>query len=396
MKKFGICLLALTMAVLLAAPAMAAGITPYASMRLGTYWVNHDFNDFDPGWTTDDDDSSFMIDIADISRFGAKGQAGDIYGVVELGLIGQENANEYTWAGVGENSATLDVYTRLIYGKWDFGAGTLLVGQDYAPVTYISNQQGPGIFDDEANTSYDLQNAFIGVGTLWDSRIPQIKVNLDNGFYCMVAQVDHAANPQGATAGGDVDLILPKTVVGFDIKREGLYLGPGLAYNSYNYDDGVGGFSDDITSWFFFLHGKVDLGATTLKFTGHYGENVGDWVSCRKNRYDATLDASRAYVNGTDVDNATCYGGWVQAAFALDPGTLSLGWGYSSSQNDTTAVADYDEKDELMGVFVNYKIPITDNFSATPEFDYWDGMDSANGAKDPDHWALGVTWQMDF
>ncbi len=396
MKKFGICLLALTMAVLLAAPAWAASITPYGSMRLGTYWVNHDFNDFDPGWTDDDSDSSLMIDIADISRFGAKGQAGDIYGVVELGLVGQENANEYTWAAGGGNN--LAVYTRLIYGKWDFGGGTLLVGQDYTPVTYVSSQQGPGIFDDDTNTSYDVQNAFIGVGTLWDSRIPQIKLSLDNGFYVMVGQNDHGV-PPGAVAGGDADLMIPKVVTGFNFKKEGLYLGPGIAYSSYNYNDEAvaGTFDDNITSWFLFLHGKVDLGAAALKFTGHYGENLGNYaISARSNRYDGTLNASSAYVNGTDVDNATCYGGWVQAAFALDPGTLTLGWGYSSSQNDTTAVADYDEKDELMGVFVNYKIPITDNFSATPEFDYWDGMDDANGAKDPDHWALGVTWQMDF
>jgi hypothetical protein len=400
MKKFGICFLALTLAVLLAAPAMAASITPYASMRLGTYWVDHDFNDYVPGWTTDDDDSSLMIDIADISRFGAKGQVGDIYGVVELGLVGQENTNEYTWSAAGGDN--LAVYTRLLYGKWDFGGGTLLIGQDYTPVTYVSSQQGPGIFDDMRNTSYDLQNAFIGVGCLWDSRVPQIRLNLDNGFYVMIAQNDDGT-PQMATPGGDIDLAVPKTVVGFNYKTEGLYLGPGFAYQSYEYDDGVGVFDDDITSWFLFLHGKVDLGAVALKFTGHYGENLGDYaISGRSNPYGPLLPAtttafnpSRAVVVGDDVEDAECFGGWIQAAFPLDTGTLTLGWGYSSSENDDL-VAPFDEADELMGYFVNYKIPITDNFSATPEFDYWDGMENAAGTDDPDHWALGITWQMDF
>jgi len=120
MKKLGITVLAFTLAVLLAAPAMAASITPYASMRLGTYWVDHDFNDYNPSWTDDDDDGSLMIDIADITRFGAKGQVGDLYGVVEIGLVGQENYSEYTWSAYGgDNNA---VYTRLIYGKWDFGS----------------------------------------------------------------------------------------------------------------------------------------------------------------------------------------------------------------------------------------------------------------------------------
>jgi hypothetical protein len=392
MKKIAISLMALTLAVLLATPAMAQ-IEPYGSMRLGTFWVNHDFNDFDPSWTTDNDDSSFMIDLSDISRFGAKGQVGDIYGVVEIGLVGQENLNEYTWAaGGGDN---LEVYTRLLYGRWDFGSGKLTIGQDYTPITYPSAQQGPGIFDDERNTSYDLQNANIGVGCLWDSRIPQIKLNMDNGFYFVVAQNDHAANPQGAIPGGDVDLSLPKMLIGYEYKTETLYLAPGLGYNSYSYEAGT--FDDDIVSYILYLHGKIDFGSVALKFTGHYGQNLGDYaISARSNRYQSTINVSRAFVNGNDVDDSTGWGGYITAAIPVDPYTVNLGWGYSESENDTAAVPGYDSADELMGVFVNCKIPIADNFTATPEFDYWDGMDNANGASDPDHWALGILWQMDF
>lgn len=402
MKKITIGVIALTLAVFLAVPAIAASITPYASMRLGIYWESHDFKDYTPTWTTEDDDCGLMIDIADIARFGAKGQVGDIYGVAELGLVGQENFTGYTWAAYnGDNN---EVYTRLLYGQWKFGGGTLTVGQDYSPVTYPSFQQGPGIFDDKQNVSYDLQNGNVGTGCLWDSRIPQIRVNLDNGFYFMIAQVDDlnsatgGLGPPGATAGGDTDVILPKTVVGYEYKAEGLYLNPGFAYNSYNYDDGVaGGFDDDITAWILYLHGKLDLGNVALKFTGHYGQNLGDYsISGRSNPYDATINVSKAYVNGTSVDDAKCFGGYIQAAIPVDPYTVHLGWAYTSSKNDTTAVAGYDENDELMAYFVNCKIPITDNFFACPEFDYYDGMKNANDATDPDHWYLGVTWQMDF
>ncbi len=393
MKKIGITLLAVTLAVLVAAPAMAASITPYASMRLGTYYSSHNFNDYNPSWTNDDEDACFNMDIADISRFGAKGQIGNLYGVVELGITGQENTSEYTWAAYGGDNNT--VYSRLLYGKYDFGGGTLLIGQDYNPITYTSSQEGPGIFDDEANQSYDLQNAFIGVGTLWDSRIPQIKVACDSGFYVMVAQVDDNT-PQGALGGGDVDLSIPKTVVGFNYKTEGLYLGPGITYQSYHYEEGA--FDDEIESWILYLHGQINLGAVDLKFTGHYGENLGDYaITGRANRY-SSFNASRAYVDtvNDDIEDAECYGGWIQAAVPVDPCTVTLGWGYASQENDTEAVAGYDKQDELMGYFINCKIPIADNFSATPEFDYWDGMDNADGAEDPDHWHLGITWQMDF
>ena len=67
MKKIAIGFLALTLAVVLAAPAMAEGIAPYASMRLGTYWVSHDYKDYADlsGFvrTDDDDDAGLMFDI---------------------------------------------------------------------------------------------------------------------------------------------------------------------------------------------------------------------------------------------------------------------------------------------------------------------------------------------
>ena len=404
MKKIAICGLALTLAVLLATPAMAAKIEPYASMRLGTYWVSHDFNDYQPSWTTDSQDDSLMIDIADISRFGARGQVGDIYGVVEVGLVGQENKNEYTWYAYGGNDNM--VYTRLIYGRWDFGSGKLTVGQDYTPVTYPSAQQGPGIFDDSSSAaapgdSYDLQNGFIGVGCLWDSRIPQIKVNLNNGLYFVGAQNDDGT-PQGAPAGGDIDLVLPKMMIGYEYKTEGFYLAPGFAYQRYNYE-ALGGDTEDITSYIIYLHGKADFGSVNFTFTGHYGQNLGDYaITGRYNRYSvspttgAVFNPSKAYWNGNDVDDAKCWGGYLTAGIPISLGSINLGWGYSSDENDTSAVVGADDADELMGYFVNWRIPIADVFTCTPEFGYWDGMDNAFGQQDPDTWYLGATWQMDF
>ncbi|MBN2033342.1 MAG: porin [Deltaproteobacteria bacterium] len=402
MKKFAIILLALGLVAAFTLPAMAE-IKPYGSMRLGIFWENHDYdnNAYNPGWTNDNDDSGIMMDISDISRFGAKGTVGEIFGHIELGLIGQENATGYTAA-----MDNLEVYTRLIYGTWDFGGGTLTVGQDYTPITFISNQEGPGIFDDNNVQSYDLQNAFIGVGCLWDSRVPQIRLNLDNGLYVMIAQPDDP-EPAGAgrTAGGDRDANLPKMMVGYDYKAEGLFISPGLAYQTIDYNDkAVGGsFDDDITAWIAFVKATLDLGAVNFKLAAHYGENLANYaISGRTNPYNGGVNAAAAYVKPDySVEDAECWGGFIQAAFPIDPYTLRLGWGYSSSQVDNIGDPDGDglnntNEDELMGFFVNLKIPITDNFSATPEFDYWDGMKNEENQDDPDHWYLGILWQMDF
>ncbi len=405
MKKFGICLLALTLAVLLAAPAMAteASITPYASMRMGIYWHNTDYNDstgYNPSWTDDDDDGGYFEQIATISRFGAKGQVGDIFGVAELGIMADGTDTEYT----GDMNR---IYTRLLYGTWNFEGGSLTIGQDYTPVTWTSSQQGPGVFDDNNNQSYDLQNAFIGVGCLWDSRRPQVRVNLDNGLYLAVIQTeDHNEPAILADTDRDIDVEIPKIALGYDYKAGGIHLRPGFAFNTFNVEQPAPGtFDDDITSWLLHLHGKANVGSTTLKGTVHYGENLWNYgISGRKNPWETpilsgteTFNAASAQVDlDGDIEDAECWGGFIEAAIPFDPYTLTLGWGYSSSEVDVDTHPLNDNADEMMGFFVNVKIPITDNFSMTPEFDYWDGMENSAGEDDPDHWFVGVTWQMDF
>ncbi|MBW2174855.1 MAG: hypothetical protein JRF64_09555 [Deltaproteobacteria bacterium] len=385
MKKIAVSLLALTLAVLLAAPAMAASITPYASMRLGTFWTHWDYND-KSGAAGSDEDDDLNIDLAEISRFGAKGQVGDIYGVVELGLRHSANSAGYDVTAQGAKPHyNRHVYTRLIYGKYKFNSGTLLVGQNYTPPTFPSAQQGPGAFN--------LQNGFISVGCLWDRRWPQIKVTLDNGFYAAAvepfagASVSGApAPPAGLAAGGDYDVTLPKLFVGWDFKQDGLYLGPGFGYSQFNYDNGTT-FDDTIDSWLLFLKGKAALGAVDLQFAVHYGVNITDFgILARPAASAAQLDPSG------DIEDAQSWGGYIQGSFKVDPATVSIGWGYVADENDVIG----NDSDEKMGLFVNCKIPIADTFFVVPEINYWDGMDDANGREDPDSWNVGVLWQMDF
>jgi hypothetical protein len=280
------------------------------------------------------------------------------------------------------------VYTRLLYGKWDFGSGDLLVGQDYTPITFPSAQQAPGIFN--------LQNGFISVGCMWDRRWPQVKVSLDNGFtfaaveaYSGTSVSGIEAPPVGTLAGGDYDVTLPKLFITYEFKREGLYLSPGFGYNSYDYDDtGVGGtFDDDVDSYVIFLKGKWDPGMMAFQFAGHYGENINDFGILGR-----PAAASGAVNTTGSFEDSTSWGGYLQVAFKVDPTTISLGWGYANDENEAIGP----DEDETMGLFVNCKIPVAETFFVTPEFSYWDGMDDENGDEDADSWHLGITWQMDF
>ncbi|MCK4390907.1 MAG: hypothetical protein KAV83_11810 [Desulfobacterales bacterium] len=401
MKKLAIGLLAITLTVCLAVPAMA-DFHPYASLRLITGWYDVDEEDTGLIDTTDD----LFWELGNFSRFGAKFSSGDLSGHVEFGIKGD---------GRGAN----DTYDRLLYGTWKFGGGSLMIGQNYTPYTFISSQIAPRL-DLDTNASrggtdrdIDGENYFIGYGCLWDSRQPQIKVKLDNGFYVALIQpeADNEAGiaarinnvlGAGTVAAGDIDVdeTIPKICVGYEFKTESLMLNPGFAFNTYEAEVDAAGLDDeDINCWLLYLNGRVALGPATIQGSLHYGQNLGDFgLWSREDAAYAQLE-----VDG-DVEDSDCYGGYVQVAFPIDPATITLGVGYTQSENDEMYVFDQitglairdDDEDEQMSYFIQAKYPVCDNFWVVPEFSYYDHMDDAAGQDEPTSWFAGLMWRMDF
>lgn len=370
MKKIGVSLLVLTLALFLAAPAMAE-FNPYGSARLLTGWYN-----YDPNIDGVDDDNYLVWGLSDISRFGVKFKTGDLGGRVEFGLRGEGN----------------DTYSRLLYGTWDFGVGTLLVGQDWTPYTFWSDQIAPRYLDEDYSgagnhPTYDAENGFIGYGCLWDSRQPQVKLNLENGFYA--ALIEPNTEMKGLT-GEDLDTTFPKICVGYEYQTEGLMLNPGVAYNTYDIEGTTAGavaVDESVASWMIYVNGKAGLGVADLQWSVHYGQNTTDlglW-----NREDAASAQIKA--NG-DVEDSDCYGGYLQVAFNVDPATITLGYGYVQSENDALG----NDEDEQQSYFVNAKIPIADTFFVVPEFSYYDQMEDVNGNDEAEAWYAGLLWRMDF
>lgn len=376
MKKIAISLLALTLGVCLAAPAMA-DFDPYGSIRLSTFWVEND-----PSAAGARNDHDLWFELHDISRFGAKFKTGDIGGRVEFGL-----------RGVGETGGD-NAYTRLLYGTWDFGGGTLLVGQDYPEYTFCSAQVAPRTNVTANNSAnphlIDGENAMYGYGCLWEARKPQIEIKMDNGLYVELLRPER--DPRGITIttmlpGGETDTTLPKMVVGYNLKTENLFLGPGVAYNRYNYESGA--FDEWIESYLIYLKGKAALGMIDLQWNLHYGQNLADFdLWGRELAAAAQYDAAR-----NDVENSECFGGYAQVGFNIDPATITLGYGYSQSENDRLGLGDIDEQQTC---FVQSKIPIAETLFVVPEFSYYDGADDSSGNKEDDEWALGMMWRADF
>ncbi len=369
MKKIAISLLALTLAVFLAVPAMAE-FDPYGSIRLGVFQWNQD----NPPGT--DDDSDLKMPHGNYSRFGAKFQTGDISGHVELGLKGAEDGDT--------------VYERLLYGTWDFGDGTLLVGQDYCPYTHISAQVAPGF--------YDLENYFIGYGCLWNSRQPQLRMNLENGFYAALirpqgasaaaAQTAYNAATAAAVADMDQDVTLPKICVGYKVKMDNLTLNPGFAYNTMKYESQALNKDWDVDSWLLYVNGKVGLGMVDLKWSIHTGQNLGDFgISNRTAAANARFNAAGK------VEDSDCMGYYLQASYKLDPATINVGYGYAEAESDLAG----QKTDDQSSYFVNCKLPIAETFFVVPEISFYDDGDGPDGkAEKTDVTVFGVLCQMNF
>jgi hypothetical protein len=364
MKKIAVSLLAVTLALFLALPATAE-VTPYGSMRLLTGWYTLDY-----AASGMDDDGDVYWELSNISRFGAKFKTGDISGHVEFGLTGAESGN--------------NTYDRLLYGTWDFGGGSLMVGQNYPPYTMISAQIAPRVRLGGTPGDYNAENTFIGYGALWEARKPQVRLTIDSGFYVALIEPE-SGEPMGAPGGGDADVTIPKLCVGYDYKTEGLSLNGGVAYNTYDYK--VGTFDESVDSYLIYVNCKAPVGMVDLQASIHYGQNLTDFGLWHRE------NAAQATVVSNDVEDSESYGGYVQVAIPIDPAKITLGYGYVRSENDDGWG---DDTDAQQSFFVNAKVPLADTFFVVPEFSYYDQMDDATGAEEDDAWYLGLLWRMDF
>ncbi len=342
MKRFTKVMLFCGLALMMAAPAMA-DYSLYGSVRMATYYQTLGYPDGVIDANGDDSDSDLKWELAGNSRIGGKFNTGDLSGRFEYGT---------------------GVNLRLLYGSWDFGNGTLTIGQDY---TLYGFGSGEAAYED---------NGSAGFGDVYDGRLPQIRVELKNGFWFAGIKNNAQSMDDGS---GSYDYYLPKLAVGYMHDLGYLAYGASVAYQTYDFND------DSIDSYLAAFNWKTNAGAVALQGNLFYGQNLGDFGLVGTGWID---DEFASYGNGND---ATTYGGYVQAAYQF-PKFLGLaGVGYQSNDRD-----DYAEKDDQIGYFVQAEVPVADGFTIVPVVSYYDFMDDAAGVGQGDYLWAGIKWQMDF
>lgn len=341
---------------------MAAEWNMYGSARMRLFYQSYD-EDLMTAATTDadldgfEDDTDLDLALQGNSRIGANVKASDVV----------SGRFEY---GTGVN-------VRLLYGVWNFGAGKLLVGQDYTPIdTLYSNQ----VVDDD--------NGLLFEGMTYEGRIPQLKL-MFGGF--------QAALVGPSTSGllnEDKDVTLPKIEVAFDLPIGAIgSVGAYGGYQTYdaNEDNSIDAFVVGaraklnfgpvyVNPNVFFSSNPVDYGLTLISGNGSLAAQV------------ALLKAQFAY-DLVNEEEGTAVGGAVAVgAKFTDMVGIEAGVGYLALERDENEMT-------VMAYYVQVPLTLAPGVFIIPEISVSDFGDFDDGTTETDlgqKLSYGAKFQINF
>jgi hypothetical protein len=386
MKKLFVILAALALVWAFAVPASAVDWNFYGSARMATFYTSQDFGDQTTGPPPggQDDDDGTQWDLQGNSRIGARVKGETVNGRIELGI------ND---AVPGGGTVT----SRLVYGTWNFGAGTLKVGKDYTPVSqFISTQ------------TFAADLGLLGIGTYYGLRQGQIALSFNRLNIALVTNTegDVSTAPSGVgnvnydgpgtaipgvASGGDPDAYIPKIEASWGMSFDAFSFNLMGGFQYYTIEDVVqpNGSTDDVdvTSWVVGGDAAFTFGPAYIRGAISYDQNGGNagWYSL-PGAWDGTDD-----MDDVNVLQAALVAGWKMS----DTVSFEVGGGMANQDLD---VAGFDDTTPW-SVYGNATIQLAPGVFIIPEVGYfdWDESGAAGGGNDlGETLYIGAKWQIDF
>lgn len=355
MKKAIVVLAALA---LMAGSAYASEWNFYGSARVGTFWSDTDTIPDDTG------DVQFSESLHVTSRIGAKVKVSD------------------TLTGRFEYGAYTDVANiRLLYGEWDFGAGKLKVGQDYAPLSWIYSSQA--FYDD---------NCVLAHGSVYSHREPQVTLTfggLKVGFIKPNTTVNNdLKDGKGTDFTGDIQSLMPAVEVTYRLDLDMVALDFGAGYSTFEAD--AGGEEENINSYVLAFGFKFNTGGFYCNGDVYYGQNAGNLLKISDDTvpYTENDDGFAEYdtVAGEFLDNE-CLGFLLVAGYKInDMFKVEAGYGYTETE------LDHQDGDRAAMYYLNTTITLAPGVFVVPEVGFFDGRDD----RDEETRYIGMKWQINF
>jgi len=362
MKKTIVIFAALALVFVFAGTTMAADWNFYGQARFETYSVSNSKEVTGTGYS----DTDTWWDLQSNARLGANVDAGDVKGRFEFGT----------------NQAGDNVYMRLLYGDWNFGAGTLRVGQSYTPITSFTSNQ---VFNDDTG--------LFNVGEVYAGRQGLIQLSI-SGFEIALIDPEVVAAPAGTPFSTDTDTTLPKIEVAYKFSTDMFYVKPFAGYNSYDVVNATDN-TKSIDSYIFGVNGGVTFGPAQIRVNAYMGQNLGTYGSSDS----PTIAGLPVYNAGSgDFDDADELGGALVGIFTInDMLSLEAGVGYVSMERESNSIK---EEEQTMTYYVQLPITLADGVYIIPEvgmFDYGDyKVTGATDVDQGDTTYVGAKWQINF
>ena len=382
MKKLIVILAAIAMVGAFTATAMA-DVDLYGSARFRTYYA-----DVDNGVAGAESDTDLEWRMGHLTRFGANFKSDKITGKFEMDArSGGAGATGNIEADSGA-SRLGNMRLRQLWGQYDFGAGKLMIGQNYplydAPVSGINYYSGGlqpfgGIGYNVARTSQirltfgDFRRCVLDPGYLTDGS-------------CRVHTIPYS----------EVNTTFPKVEVRYDMKLDAFalnFIGGWQTYEIEDYNQAANTGSkatEDVTSYVLGVRGQANFGPAYAGLGLTYrvnGNNYGAW----------TVSAHESPIfQGNDLKDATAWGlvaalGWkVNDMFTLEGS-------YAMLNSEVDTALDNEDDSQVWGVIA--KITMAPGVYIIPELIFQDNKDVKTdgvATEQGDATIIGVFWRIDF
>jgi hypothetical protein len=347
MRKLLLLLSVITLIVAFAVPAIA-DVSFYGNGRMQTFFRDQSKEWTGTGYSDDDLDWTMLTTTA---------------------RLGIDFKNDTT-AGKVEIRPFNGSYYRHWYGTWNFGRGTLLVGQTWTPTTFFTAGQ---CCDD---------TGLGGWGGFPGARKPMIRLSFGG---LKVGLVQPNAGAGFGTYVADTDVGMPKIEVAYRRMFGAIMVEGGFGMNSYDAVDATDQ-TLGIDSMIYGVNASIPVGAAKIAASFYMGTNLGTYGD-----FGANV-ARNPVVTGTTVDDTEETGIVIDVSYKVNPMmTARLGYGMLESDNDTWA-----QEDDASSYYVQLDYQPAKGVHIIPEIGMFDKGENGAKVKEGDETYFGAKWQINF
>lgn len=358
----------------------------YGSARVSTFYTDFEQDPFSAtsaalGLTVGSDTKNYEEHLQGNARIGANVKVSDtLTGRFEYGtLSGRANI-------------------RILWGEWNFGAGSLGVGQHYTPLLFPYSNQ---VYNISGFNKGDHNMSTFGM--LYGSRKAMVRLKF-GGFEIAAVEPKTlvsltAAQTNAGTSQPTTEIKLPSFQAKYVFDFDNGHIAIAGGYQTFDIISGTQ--EIDVRSYIVGIGGRLNVGAAYFKGNLWGGQNVGAMAdilvngkifSTKANAAAGTLDGDGfgyAQWDGTNRTDRDAVAALAVAGYEIRKGLyVEAGYGYVRTELDAAGAT----KDDAATVYIQSTIFLAPGVFITPEI----GRCDMKQTDDSVLTYFGIKWQINF